>query len=150
MKVLELRAARPPLAAHHRRPSPLSSSNPPPPSPRRWSLEGLSVARQCLLTRGLLPVLGSPGPDGDAVLESAIISAARQHLVRPNRHVVCVQQVREGGFREGACWCSAGWLGAMHSHHRRTSLRLATQSCRVYAADAWGVARQHCVLVSAC
>lgn len=33
----------------------------------RWRLEGRSHARQCLLTRGLLPMLSAPGPSGDEV-----------------------------------------------------------------------------------
>jgi hypothetical protein len=33
----------------------------------KWRLEGRSHARQCLLTRGLLPMLSAPGPSGDQV-----------------------------------------------------------------------------------
>lgn len=43
----------------------------------RWRLEGRHNARQCLLTRGLLPMLATPQPHGDAVLEEAITVAAR-------------------------------------------------------------------------
>ncbi len=32
----------------------------------RWTLEGRSIARQALLTSGLLPVLAAPTPSGEA------------------------------------------------------------------------------------
>lgn len=60
-----------------------------------WTLEGRATARQCQLTRGLLPMLATPAPNGDAVLEAAIVGAAREGFVRPGGHVVCVQQVHE-------------------------------------------------------
>lgn len=54
-----------------------------------------STARACQLTRGLLPMLATPGPNGDAVLESAIVAAATAGLVAPRHHVVVLQQVHE-------------------------------------------------------
>ncbi|KAF5832362.1 pyruvate kinase [Dunaliella salina] len=61
----------------------------------KWRLEGKSHARQCLLTRGLLPMLSAPGPSGDQVLEEAVITAARWGLVAPHQHVVIVERVHE-------------------------------------------------------
>lgn len=54
-----------------------------------------STARACQLTRGLLPMLATPGPNGDAVLESAIVAAATAGLVAPRHHVVVLQQVHD-------------------------------------------------------
>eukprot|EP00878_Enallax_costatus_P008141 GHUV01008513.1.p1 GENE.GHUV01008513.1~~GHUV01008513.1.p1 ORF type:complete len:786 (+),score=206.32 GHUV01008513.1:278-2635(+) len=61
----------------------------------RWRLEGTSIARSCQLTRGLLPMLATPGPNGDAVLEAAIIQAAAAGLVAPRGHVVVLQQIHD-------------------------------------------------------
>lgn len=52
-------------------------------------------ARQCLLTRGLLPMLATPQPHGDAVLGEAISAASRLGIVKPNNHVVAVQRIHE-------------------------------------------------------
>ncbi|WIA20835.1 hypothetical protein OEZ85_005187 [Tetradesmus obliquus] len=59
----------------------------------RWRLEGKATARTCQLTRGLLPMLATPGPNGDAVLEAAVIKAALAGLVAPRHHVVVLQQI---------------------------------------------------------
>uniref|UniRef100_A0A383WJV2 Pyruvate kinase n=2 Tax=Tetradesmus obliquus TaxID=3088 RepID=A0A383WJV2_TETOB len=61
----------------------------------RWRLEGKATARACQLTRGLLPMLATPGPNGDAVLEAAVVAAARAGLVAPRHHVVVLQQVHD-------------------------------------------------------
>eukprot|EP00877_Chromochloris_zofingiensis_P009758 jgi/Chrzof1/5035/Cz15g09100.t1_PYK1[v5.2] len=60
-----------------------------------WKLEGRHNARQCLLTRGLLPMLATPQPHGDAVLEEAILMAARMGIVKPHNHVVAVQRIHD-------------------------------------------------------
>jgi len=60
-----------------------------------WKLEGRSTARCCQLTRGLLPMLATPGPNGDAVLEGAVLRAASAGLVQPRGHVVVLQQIGE-------------------------------------------------------
>jgi hypothetical protein len=52
-----------------------------------------ATARACQLTRGLLPMLATPGPNGDAVLEAAVIKAAMAGLVAPKHHVVVLQQI---------------------------------------------------------
>lgn len=54
-----------------------------------------STARACQLTRGLLPMLATPGPNGDAVLESAIMACAAAGLLAPRHHVVVLQQVHD-------------------------------------------------------
>ncbi len=51
----------------------------------KWSLAGRSHARQCLLTRGLLPMLSAPGPSGDEV--------------RPLLEPACAAVLRRGGRR---------------------------------------------------
>lgn len=61
----------------------------------KWKLEGRHNARQCLLTRGLLPMLATPQPHGDAVLGEAISAASRLGIVGPNNHVVAVQRIHE-------------------------------------------------------
>ncbi|GIL72321.1 hypothetical protein Vretifemale_2686, partial [Volvox reticuliferus] len=61
----------------------------------RWQLQGRGHARQCLLVRGLLPMLSAPGPSGDEVLEEAIAMASRLGLVGPGHHVVVVERVHD-------------------------------------------------------
>mmetsp|Transcript_33774 Transcript_33774/g.60980 ORF Transcript_33774/g.60980 Transcript_33774/m.60980 type:complete len:646 (-) Transcript_33774:934-2871(-) len=60
-----------------------------------WKLEGRSSARQCLITRGLLPVLAAPGPSGDALLEESIAMSVKLGLVKANDHVVCIQRIHD-------------------------------------------------------
>lgn len=52
-------------------------------------------ARQCLLTRGLLPMLATPQPHGDAVLGEAISMAGKLGIVKPHNHVVAVQRIHD-------------------------------------------------------
>lgn len=40
-------------------------------------------------------MLATPGPNGDAVLESAIVAAAAAGLLAPRHHVVVLQQIHE-------------------------------------------------------
>jgi hypothetical protein len=40
-------------------------------------------------------MLATPGPNGDAVLEAAVVSAARAGLVAPKHHVVVLQQIHD-------------------------------------------------------
>jgi hypothetical protein len=40
-------------------------------------------------------MLATPGPNGDAVLESAIVAAAAAGLVAPQHHVVVLQQIHD-------------------------------------------------------
>mmetsp|Transcript_6339 Transcript_6339/g.18214 ORF Transcript_6339/g.18214 Transcript_6339/m.18214 type:complete len:686 (+) Transcript_6339:188-2245(+) len=60
-----------------------------------WSLTGRSVARQCLIERGLLPVLAAPSPSGETLLEEAVTMTTRWGLVKPNDHIVCIQQIHD-------------------------------------------------------
>jgi len=59
----------------------------------KWRLEGRSIARQCLITRGLMPFLAAPSPNGEALLEDAIRSAGNMGLLRPHDHVVVLLRV---------------------------------------------------------
>lgn len=61
----------------------------------RWKLQGRANARQCLLSRGLLPMLAAPSPSGDALLNEAVGLAGRVGLVKPNDQIVCVQRVHD-------------------------------------------------------
>ncbi|GLC77052.1 hypothetical protein PLESTF_001878200 [Pleodorina starrii] len=61
----------------------------------KWKLEGRSSARQCLVSRSLLPVLAAPSPSGDQLLQEAVVMAGRVGLVRPHDHVVCVQRIHD-------------------------------------------------------
>jgi hypothetical protein len=56
--------------------------------------QGKAVSRQCLIARGLLPVLAAPSPNGDALLEEAIAMAGAMGIVQPSDYVVCVQRVQ--------------------------------------------------------
>ncbi|KAK9796683.1 hypothetical protein WJX73_008597 [Symbiochloris irregularis] len=58
-----------------------------------WKLEGRSAARQCLIERGLLPVLAAPSPSGEMLMEEAVELACNAGLVRPLDHIVIVQMV---------------------------------------------------------
>ncbi|EFJ40338.1 cytosolic pyruvate kinase [Volvox carteri f. nagariensis] len=61
----------------------------------KWKLEGRSSARQCLISRSLLPVLAAPSPSGDQLLQEAVVMASRVGLVKPHDHVVCVQRIHD-------------------------------------------------------
>lgn len=78
-----------------------------------WKLEGRATARACQLTRGLLPMLATPGPNGDAVLEGAVLRAAAGGLVAPRGHVVVLQQIGEDyALKVGVVgWVGVGWCG---------------------------------------
>ncbi len=52
-------------------------------------------ARQVMLTRGILPLLATPSPNGDLVLAEAVAVAVSRGLVQPHQHVVCVLRVHE-------------------------------------------------------
>lgn len=60
-----------------------------------WHLDGVGHARQCLLSRGLLPLLAAPGPSSEEVLEEAVATAAALGLVGPHQHVVCVERIHD-------------------------------------------------------
>jgi pyruvate kinase len=57
----------------------------------KWRLEGRANARACLLTRGLVPLLASPSPSGDQILQETIAIAAAMGLVKPHNYIVCIQ-----------------------------------------------------------
>jgi pyruvate kinase len=57
----------------------------------RWSLMGRSLARQCCLTRGLVPMLATPST-GDQIIKESILNAARMGFAPPNSYVVCLQR----------------------------------------------------------
>eukprot|EP00891_Asterochloris_glomerata_P003175 jgi/Astpho2/3175/e_gw1.00052.17.1_t len=61
----------------------------------KWTLEGRATARQCQISRGLLPVLAAPSPSGETLLEEAVLMSAKVGLVRANDHIVCVQRIHE-------------------------------------------------------
>lgn len=58
-----------------------------------WKIDGKSCARQCLLTRGVHPMLSAPGHNEDAMLEDAVRIAARKGMVKAHDHVVCIQRI---------------------------------------------------------
>lgn len=60
-----------------------------------WRLEGRGTARQCLITRGLLPMLAAPRSSIDSVLEESIMAAAGMGIVKQDDNVVCVQRIHE-------------------------------------------------------
>eukprot|EP00210_Caulerpa_lentillifera_P004732 g4516.t1 len=60
-----------------------------------WKLEGRGVARQCLIVRGLLPMLAAPRSSTDDALQEAILAAQSRGLVSEGDRVVIVQRVHE-------------------------------------------------------
>jgi len=59
----------------------------------KWSLEGVSTARQALLTYGLVPVLATPSStNGESLLEEAVAMASASGILKPNDHVVIVSR----------------------------------------------------------
>ena len=58
-----------------------------------WKIVGRHVARQCLLTRGLVPMLAAPSPDGEQVLRDAVQAATSRKLLGPGDHAVCVEKI---------------------------------------------------------
>jgi pyruvate kinase len=54
---------------------------------------GRSVARQCQIIRGLVPMLAAPSPDGERVLRDTIRAAAEQGLLGAGDHAVCVEKI---------------------------------------------------------
>ncbi|GAB4821631.1 hypothetical protein N2152v2_008677 [Parachlorella kessleri] len=63
-----------------------------------WRLEGKYLARQCLIIRGVVPMLAAPMSEGsDDLLSEAIYLATSQKLAKPNDYVVCIQS-RKGAL----------------------------------------------------
>ena len=60
-----------------------------------WKLEGREVARQCLLVRGLLPMLATPRASAAETLKEALMAAEMRGLVSSGDRVVVVQRVHE-------------------------------------------------------
>lgn len=61
-------------------------------------------------------MLATPGPNGDAVLETAIVQAAEAGLVAPRGHVVVLQQVHDD-----FCVKVRGCMGHRKLEHQNTS-----------------------------
>jgi len=61
----------------------------------KWKLEGREVARQCLLVRGLLPMLAAPKATAGETLKEALIAAKRRGLVNSGDRIVVVQRIHE-------------------------------------------------------
>jgi pyruvate kinase len=59
----------------------------------QWRIIGRHVARQCMLTRGLVPMLAAPSPDGERVLRDAVKLATSRKLLRAGDHAVCVEKI---------------------------------------------------------
>ncbi|KAK9811564.1 hypothetical protein WJX72_005997 [[Myrmecia] bisecta] len=61
-----------------------------------WELHGRSLARQCLIMRGVIPMLAAPMPgDSDRLLSDAVASAAQRGLVQAHDHIVCVMSMKD-------------------------------------------------------
>jgi pyruvate kinase len=59
----------------------------------KWRIIGRHVARQCLITRGLLPILAAPSPDGERVLRDTVAAATARGLLAAGDHAVCVEKI---------------------------------------------------------
>jgi uncharacterized protein GlcG (DUF336 family) len=56
-----------------------------------WQLQGKFLARQCLVLRGVRPMLAAPNTNsGDSLLGEAINAAHGQGLIKPSSYVVCI------------------------------------------------------------
>ncbi len=55
-----------------------------------WQMEGKFLARQCLVMRGVHPMLAAPMAGSEGLLNEAIASAHSQGLVKPREYVVCI------------------------------------------------------------
>ncbi|KAL4535000.1 hypothetical protein Ndes2437B_g05753 [Nannochloris sp. 'desiccata'] len=55
-----------------------------------WQMEGKFLARQCLVMRGVHPMLAAPMAGSEGLLGEAIASAHGQGLVKPRQYVVCI------------------------------------------------------------
>lgn len=75
----------------------------------KWHVTGKEIARQCLLVRGLLPVLAAPRPTQEMVLDEAVSYAASLRLVKPNDHVVIVQKIHKNYELKVVSVDAAGW-----------------------------------------
>ena len=65
----------------------------------KWVLEGRSVARQALITYGLMPVLAAPTPSaGEGLIEEAVVMAAKNGVVKANDHVVVLSRTMGNEF----------------------------------------------------
>mmetsp|Transcript_1064 Transcript_1064/g.3258 ORF Transcript_1064/g.3258 Transcript_1064/m.3258 type:complete len:747 (+) Transcript_1064:279-2519(+) len=62
----------------------------------KWVLTGLASARQTLVNRGVVPLLGAPmfGGSSETLLQQAIDAAASRGLVKPHQSVVCVLSLK--------------------------------------------------------
>jgi len=59
----------------------------------KWILEGVSTARQTLLTYGLVPVLATPSSSsGESLLEEAVSMATSSGILKADDHVVIVSR----------------------------------------------------------
>jgi pyruvate kinase len=59
----------------------------------RWMLEGVSTARQTLLTYGLVPVLATPSSSsGEGLIEEAVGMATANGILKAHDHVVIVSR----------------------------------------------------------
>jgi pyruvate kinase len=58
---------------------------------RGWQLDGKYLARQCLVMRGVTPMLAAPmSESGEGLLGEAVKAAHALGLVKPHAHVVCI------------------------------------------------------------
>lgn len=62
----------------------------------KWELQGRSLARQCLIMRGVVPMLAAPGAGtNDHMLQEAVSAATKRGLVHAHDHVVCVMSIKD-------------------------------------------------------
>ena len=56
-----------------------------------WQLEGKFLARQCLMLRGVSPLMAAPmSESSEGLLGDAVEAAHKQKLVKPHDYVVCI------------------------------------------------------------
>jgi hypothetical protein len=96
-------------------------------------------------------MLATPGPNGDAVLESAILASAAAGLLSPGHHVVVLQQIHED-FCVKVCWVvGLVWFGrkgeeqelwSMATRNHRMGRPMLPSAQHTATADATACVRQ--------
>ncbi|KAL3159599.1 hypothetical protein ABBQ38_010011 [Trebouxia sp. C0009 RCD-2024] len=88
----------------------------------KWELQGRSLARQCLIMRGVVPMLAAPSSGStDNMLQDAVTAAAKRGLVRPNDHVVCVMSIKDSLVVKVVTMDGIGARCMRHSHSAQGS-----------------------------
>jgi pyruvate kinase len=99
-----------------------------------WDLQGRHLARQCLIMRGVIPMLAAPLlGSNDYMLQEAVDMAAKRGLVKPGGHIVAVMSMRENLVVKVVSMDGSG-----DGMHTRTGSHADLASMAAAAADGGG------------